>query len=183
MCGRKKWLSRKNLPPSELAMPLSPKLSWNGRSLVVVVVVAALVGSGYAFFRSSSLASILGREVPAIAAVPSSVGPIRVVLGEPSEVCHDIGDVSRGGRRQVSFVVANRGSSAVSLGAFRVSCECLRVELDSVRIEPGAEVQGRAVIDLAGEPKFVGGLMLDAEASVLEGSRTLFVLKLSAQVK
>ena len=51
------------------------------------------------------------------------------------------------------------------------------------RIEPGAEVHGRAVIDLAGEPKFVGGLMLDAEASVLEGSRTLFVLKLSAQVK
>lgn len=164
-------------------MPLSRKLSWNGRSLVVVVAVAVLVGSGYAFLHGKSLESILGHEVPAIAAVPVSIGPLRVVLGEPGAVCHDIGEVSRGGLREVPFVMVNRGPTAIVIGPMRVSCDCLRVELDSTRIEAGAEVGGRAVIDLSGVPQFAGGLMLDAEAAAVEDDRTAFVLNLSVQVR
>src|SRR4029078_9689286 len=62
-------------------------------------------------------------------APPPSAGPIRVVLGEQSARRHDIGEVSRGGRREVPFVVSNRGPTAVTVGAIRTSCDCLRVEL------------------------------------------------------
>lgn len=107
-------------------------------------------------------------------------GPIRIVLGEKAGR-HDVGEVSRGSRREVPFVVSNRGPTAVTIGPIRVSCECLRVELDATRVEADTEVGGRAVIDMSHEPKFVGGLMLDAEA--MEDGRQVFALKLSVEVK
>ena len=55
--------------------------------------------------------------------------------------------------------------------------------MDATRVEAGTEVGGRAVIDMAHEPKFVGGLMLDAEASAEDGGRPVFALKLSVEVK
>ena len=83
----------------------------------------------------------------------------------------------------VPFVVSNPGPVAVTLGTFRTSCDCLRVELDATRVEPGAEVGGRAVIDLSHEPDFSGGLSLDVEASAAEDGRPVFALKLSVEVK
>lgn len=152
------------------------------RVIGAVLVGGALIGSAYAViaglvdWRSGSPESHVPPPTP-------PAGPLRVVLGERPASRLDVGDVPRGGRREVPFVVANSGPRAVTVGAIRTSCECLRVELDAVRVEAGAEVGGRAVIDLTHEPGFAGGLVLDAEAAAEEGGRAVFVLKLSVAVR
>jgi hypothetical protein len=108
--------------------------------------------------------------------------PLRIVLGELPALAYDAGTIERGTRIEVPFVVANPRSSAVTLGPIRTSCDCFRIDLDSNRLEAGHEVAGRAVIDLAEEPMFVGGLSLEAEAQVANKDRS-FALKLSVQVR
>ncbi len=112
---------------------------------------------------------------------PADLGTLRVVMGKHSMPRHDIGGMTRGSRREVRFVVSNPSLAAVTIGAIRVSCDCFRVELDATRVEAGTEVGGRAVIDLAHELGFAGGLTLDAEGA--DNGRPVFALKLSVKVK
>src|SRR5438270_11585820 len=153
-----------------------------GRILPFIAVVAggALIGSAYAVIRGGGEPGGAGAQTRGPQPAPAA-GPPRIVLGERPAVRLDVGAVARGGRREVPFVVSNPGPAAVTVGAVRTSCDCLRVELDATRVEAGTEVGGRAVIDLAGEPGFAGGLMLDAEAA--EDGRPVFALKLSLQAK
>lgn len=147
-----------------------------------LVVGAAVLASAYTVLRGSGDRDLSAPE-DGVRTPLSNAGPLRVVLGERSSAYQDGGEVSRGGHREVPFVVSNTGTTAVTIGTIRVSCECLRVELDAKRVEAGGEVGGRAVIDLTAEPRFVGGLILEAEASAKEDSRAVFALRLSVQVK
>ena len=153
------------------------------RKIAILVALSAAVAAagGTLAGRWNSPKQVSAEEHQA-ASTPAA-GPLRVVLGERSAICHELGDMPRSGRREVPFVVSNRGPAAVTVGTIRASCDCLRVELDATQVEAGAEVGGRAVIDLASESGFTGGLMLDAEASAKEDGRTVFVLKLSVQVR
>ena len=87
-------------------------------------------------------------------------GPTRIILGESTPRLN-LTDIPRGGRREVPFVLSNPGPAAVTLGPVRTSCDCLTVTLDADRIEAGAEIGGRAIVNFADEPTFAGGLMLN----------------------
>ena len=146
--------------------------------LGVAAAAAALLGSAYALTRGGG-----GTPVGASRADAPATGPLRVMVGQSPSARHDAGTVAPAGRLEVPFVVSNPGPVAVMIGPVRTSCDCLRVELDATRVEAGTEVGGRAVVDLAREPGFAGGLMLDAEASAAEGGRVVFALKLSVEVR
>jgi hypothetical protein len=139
---------------------------------------AALLGLACAWTWDTGVGSVASQSE-----AEAHAGSLRVVLGARPTRPHDIGEVARGGRVEVPFVVSNPGSAAVTVGPIQTSCDCLRVELDVTRVEPGTEVGGRAVIDLAKEPGFAGGLMLDAEATAAEDGRPVFDLRLSVQVR
>jgi hypothetical protein len=140
-----------------------------------VAVTAIILVSIYAWTRETSSGSVVSRPEVETPAAP------RVTLGARATVRHEIGKVARGSRSEVPFVVANTGSETLIVGPIRTSCDCFRIELDAKQVPAGTEVGGRAIIDLAGEPAFAGGLILTAEAS--EDGRPVFALQLSVEVK
>jgi hypothetical protein len=147
------------------------------RVFAATVVAAALIGLAFTLTRSTGAGSVASRPEAA-----ASAKPLRVVLGVRPSGSYDAGEVAQGGRVEVPFVVSNPGPAAVTVGPFRTSCDCLRVELDATRVEAGTEVGGRAVIDLANEPGFRGGLILSAEAEVSGNPRPLSI-RLSLTVR
>jgi hypothetical protein len=143
--------------------------------LLSVFVATFLTASIY-YARTRGLGS-----VPTHAEITTQQAQLKIVLGTRPTVRYDAGQVERGGRLQVSFVVSNPGPTAVTVGSIRTSCDCLRIELDATRVEAGTDVRGRAVIDLAAEPQFVGGLMLDAKSGEADG--LVLAVQLSVNVK
>src|SRR5262249_24093296 len=140
------------------------------------IVLLVLLTTGFALGRAGcSVACRSQAETPA--------GPLRVELGARPARAHNIGTAARGGRAEAPVVGAKPGSAAVTVGPIRTSCEWRRVDRAAPRVEAGPGVGGRAVFDLAMEPGFAGGLMLDAEAEAAEDGRPGFALKLSVEVK
>jgi hypothetical protein len=144
------------------------------------IVLIAFAASVYALTRGrSEQVGIATNQLEA--ADPAK--PLRIVLGTATPGRYDAGKISRGGRMEVPFVMLNSGKTAVTVGSILTSCDCLRIELSLSRVEAGAEVGGRAIIDLTHESDFVGGLVLEAEAPAVEDGRPVFALKLSIEVK
>lgn len=93
----------------------------------------------------------------------------------------DFGQIAAGGRAMASFQLENNSTSSLEIAKVRISCSCLRIELDECAIGPHGAVTVHGAIDLSDEPEFSGGLCPEVEFLDASG-RPLFSRSFRATV-
>jgi hypothetical protein len=95
----------------------------------------------------------------------------------------DLGTIPKGAVRKIEFDLHNPGDKVVKITQIETSCSCLRVSLETMEIEPGKTVVGKAKIDFSDDDKFVGSLGLKATGLVESATASAFVIKVSVHVE
>lgn len=138
---------------------------------------------GFAMSTSTALALILTASAVGCARLPAEAtnnstlqdGPAEDSTSlSPSSTQLDFGTLPRGGKRQISFSLANRQEYPIQVGQIQTSCDCFRVELASNVVAAGQSVQATAILDLTNDVSFSGTLELDAKAFVEKRSQLAF---------
>ncbi len=83
----------------------------------------------------------------------------------------DLGLVALAGRVDEVIALKNRGTTAVTISRVETSCDCLRVSLSEREVAAGGFVAARVMLDLAGEPDFIGNLQADVVGYSASGER------------
>jgi hypothetical protein len=91
--------------------------------------------------------------------------------------------VPRGTSREIAFSLHNPGAKPVEVAEVVTSCECLEVILQRTVFHPGEEVPATARVDFARDPKFRGGLLLEARGLAASGDVAAFLILLDVCVE
>lgn len=95
---------------------------------------------------------------------------------QPSSSVIDMGEMLASGTGEVQFTLQNRGTVATEVSRIEASCSCLTVRVPG-RIEPDSvEVMVQARLDLAGEPDFIGDLVITVRGLTADGEVAFAVL-------
>ena len=96
----------------------------------------------------------------------------------------DFGRVARESENELTCWLENNGAEIVLVSAVKTSCECLMVQLERPRIEPGQKVKATVKLSLKNEPDFAGRLQATATGYAGQGasSKEAFELTIRADV-
>jgi hypothetical protein len=93
----------------------------------------------------------------------------------------DLGVVSQRGQKQETVWLTNGTNEPVEVAGVQTSCPCLKVDIKQRLIGALEKVSARVLLDLAGEPDFVGNLGIDVNG-VKDTGKIAFAFVVNVQV-
>src|SRR5262245_1867534 len=109
--------------------------------------------------------------------------PTRPTLLTASPRQTDLGVLSQGGRKELTFTLHNAGTSPVEITELKTSCECLTLTLPKKVVAPGETVSATAKVDFADDPKYVGRLELEGTGKAAAPGPDAFVIHVRVEVR